>query len=594
MLRRCGVGFAVALAAALAGAAPAPAATPTEVAALLTKPCPTQYRNVFQRQWSPAEQEAALAGDFPILQNGYPAHLEPPVDWDQDPYSSLTWRHWLHTLGWWMDALFFIHREGGPQATQALEQARDLTLDWIAQNPLTESQGHPNNPPWAPKPTADRPPYIAYLTRQAACKGLLSIAQAEVLLDSLRTHAEHLLVQASPGKDLWRSYGVALIGQYMAGILPEAGSWEAEAIERFKPDLLQRFQNREGVWFSSSSNYQAMFAHLVHLFHTEVDPGDGELAAIAARLRDVLGWFVLPDRSLTLFGDYHTNVPLQSWVPRSGDGHRGLHTMRRTGWAIVKKRRSYLAAKASYHTDSHKHADELSFELYERGRRLISDSGHHDFDQSRWEAFAKSPEAHNVLTVDGERFPIRGAAYGSGMIATGERKGWFAILARNPSIRKYGVRHHRFFLYRPGSRLILVDVVRARRPHVYRRYIQVGAGINARRDRDDVALSAPGLEARLRSSGTAPPEIVEGRHRPLGGWVFPDTDQHVARPTVTFRDRATDANLLTEVRLAGGGDATPRILAATPRKVRVALSGGRRGGVLEIRRAGAQLRIATR
>lgn len=585
------MGFALALAAALAGGVPARAASSVEVAALLAKPCPTEYRNVFQREWSPAEQEAALAGDFPVLQNRFPAHLEPPVDWDQDPYTSLTWRHWLHTLGWWMDALFFIHRQGGPNANLALTRARDLTLDWIAKNP--EGPGHPDNPSWAPKPAADRPAYIAYLARQAACKGLLSLAQAEVLLDTLRDHAEHLLVQVSPGKTLWRAYGVALIGQYMEGILPEAESWQAEAVARFKPAVMTRIQRREGVWLTNSANYQAMFAHLIHLFRTEVD-GDPELAAIESALRDALGWFVLPDRSLSLFGDFHTNVPLQPWVRQAGARHRGLHTMRRSGYAMVKRKRSYLAAAASYHSDSHKHADDLSFELYEGGHRLISDSGHHDFDQSPWEAYAKSSEAHSVLTVDGETFPISGAAYGSGMIATGEGNGWFAILASNPGVRGQGVRHHRFYLYRPGSRLILLDIVRAKRRHVYRRYVQVGAGINARRHRDDVALTAPGLKARLRSSGEARPRIVEGRRRPLGGWLFPDTDRAIARPTVMYPVRARNANLLTEVRLGGPSGPKPRVLSAGPDSARIGLTGVRRGSTLAVDRTGGKLRIRLR
>ena len=588
------MGFALALAVFVAAPAQAQAASPSEVAALLAKPCPTQYRNVFQREWSAAEQQAALDGDFPILQNRFPTHLEPPVDWEQDPYDSLTWRHWLHTLGWWMDALFYIHREGGPNATLALTQARDLTLDWISQNPSDAEQGHPSNPAWAPKPAADRPAYMAYLARRAACKGLLSVSQAEVMLDSLRQHAEHLLVQVSPGKALWRAYGLALIGQYLHGVLPEAASWQAEAIERFKPALLTRFDPREAVWKTNSANYQAMFAHLVQLFHDDVDPGDAELVEIAAALRESLGWFVLPDGSLTLFGDYHTNVPLQPWVPDAGAGHRGLHAMRRSGFAAVKRTRSYLIAGASYHSDSHKHADDLSFELFERGRRLISDSGHHDFDSSRWEAFAKSPRAHNVLTVDGKPFPIRRSKYGSGMIATGAADGWFAILARNPLLRRQGVRHHRFFLYRPGNRLLLVDVIQARRRHVYRRHLQVGTEIKARPAGDDVVLSAPGLKAAIRSSGHVRPEIVKGALRPLGGWLFPDTDQEVARPTVTYRTRARNANLLTELRLGDARGALPRVLEATPRGVRVALSGGRRGEVLAIKRAGAKLRVARR
>lgn len=590
MTRAIAIGGAVALALALAPP-PAGAASVTEVAGLLTKPCPTEYRNVFQRQWSPSEQEAALAGDFPVLQGRRSKTLVPPVDWEQDPYRSLSWRHWLHTLGWWMDALFFIDHAGGPNATAALERARDLTLDWIAHNPVGPPD--PNNPPWAPKPTADRAPYMAYLARRAACKGLLSSAQAEVLLDSLREHAAYLIGHHPPTtKGLWADYGLALTGQYLDGILPEAGGWQALAIERFKPGIASRLEPREFMWLTNSANYQAMIAHLIHLFHTDVDP-DPELGAIVARMREALGWFVLPDRSLTLFGSYHTNVPLQPWVEQAGAGHRGLHAMRRSGFAFVRRPRSYLATAASYFSDSHKHADDLSFELYERGHRLISDTGHHDFDRSRWEAFAKSAGAHSVLTVDGADFAIRDAAYGSGILATGEGAGWFAILGRNPSLLRQGVRHKRLFLHRPGRRLVLIDLVRSRRSHRYRRHLQIGTGISARRTGANVVLSAPGLRASVSSSGPGRPRITKGQRRPLRGWLFPDTDQKIPRPTVTYGTRARNAALVTEIRLGRGGGPVPRGLKAETGTMRIALSHGRRS-TLVVERNGARLGITVR
>ena len=590
--RRASLVLPFACIAALAWPPAAPGATDTEVALLLGKPCPARYMNVFQRAWSPAEQEAALRGEFPVLQDWRATGLVPPVDWEQDPYRSLTWRHWLHTLGWWMDALFFIDREGGPDAREALGNARDLTLDWIASNPI--GPPNPNNPPWAPKPTADRSAYLAYLARRAACQALLTPGQGEVLLDSLRAHADYLIGHhPRSSKGLWSDYGLALTGHYLDGVLAEAPQWRALAIERFPSAVAARLEPTEVFWLGNSPNYNVMLSDLVQLFHDNVQQ-DPDLAAIARGMRDAAGWFVHPDGGMVRFGDYHTNVPIKPWVERAGAGKRGFHFMARSGFAFVKRPRSYLAVESTYHVDSHKHADDLNFELSEHGRRVITDSGHHDFDRSRWEAFAKSTEAHNVLTVDGKEFPLKGNAYGSGLLARGNGDGWFAVLGRNPNIGAAGVRHRRLFLYRPAHRLLVIDLVRSSRRHVYRRHLQVAAGVRAARTTGDaVRLSAPGLRARVRSSGDSRPRLAHGEARPLRGWYFPDTDRREARSTLTYRSVGRNADLLTEIGFSGGREPLPRLLAGSPRRVVVALR-GRHGPRLVAARSGATLRVSVR
>ncbi len=584
--------MALALASALVFSPSANAAAPTEVEALLGAPCPTEYRNVFQREWSAAEQVEAQNGEFPILQNRFKTDsLVPPVDWEQDPYDSLTWRHWLHTLGWWMDGLFYIHRQGGPNATQALVQARDLTLDWIAANP--EGPISERTPAWAPKPLADRAPYMAYLARQAACKGLLSEEQAEVLLDSLLYHVE-LMTGSHPrsAKGMWFDYGLALTGQYLY-FLPEAEDWIDLAIERFPTTIDLRVDKREAVWRTNSVNYQATLTRVIELFHDQVNP-DPDLAGAAARLRDSFGWFVFPDATFARYGAWHTNVPLPSWASSAGEGHKGLHLMPRSGFAVVKREKSYLGTSASWFFDVHKHADDLGFELYEEGHRLISDSGHHDFDisRNRWQRFARSARAHSVLTVDGIDDALGGRRrYGSGILAGGHGAGWFAVLGTNPRTKKQNVRHHRLFLYRPGNRLLVVDIVRARRPHLYRRHVQIAPEVEVRRRKGGLALAATGLRGTLRSSGRSKaPMIRVGEETPIAGWIFPDTDQKAPRPTVTYRTRARNANLLFEVRVGGPRGPIPKVLEASAGAVRIALD-GRRGPVVSVRRHGRNLRV---
>jgi hypothetical protein len=215
-------GCVVALAIALATASPAAAASPTDVMALQLTPCP-EYEVLFADSYSAAEQAEALEGDFDVLL-GRRADLVSPVDWSQDPYQSRSWRHWLHAVGQWIDPLFYTYREGGPNSLEALEHARDLILDWVGANPPDAVDAI--EAPWSDKVTADRAPYVAYLTRAAACEGMLDDAQASLLLDSLRAHASYLVAHhAANNHGLYGDFGLALLGEYLY-FLPEAQDWQ--------------------------------------------------------------------------------------------------------------------------------------------------------------------------------------------------------------------------------------------------------------------------------------------------------------------------------------------------------------------------------
>ena len=590
-LRAAGACLAAAL---LAGGPPAADAAPaSEVQALQAAPCPERYDNVFASSYSPAEQEAALAGDFDVLL-GRGASITVPVDWAMDPYDSRSWRHWLHTLGWWMDSLFYIYREGGPSAALALAQARDLALDWIAANPPASADQF--NPPWSRKVTADRAAYLAYLARAAACEGMLSDEQAATMIDSLRAHGEFLVANHTAGDHgLYADYALGLLDMYLP-FLPEADGWRALAIERFGPTLRRRFDAREGVWLVNTPVYQATVADLTDRWLEDVhaDPG---LARLAARMRNGVGWFVLPDGELAPFGDHHTMVPVPAWVPSVGEGRFGLRAMRRSGYAVVRQERRYLGVTASYFFPPHKQADELSFELFDRGRRLITDTGHYDYEYDRpWYQFQRSAPAHSTLTVDGEDFPIDepGSQYGSGIRAAGRGAGWYAIAGVNPLLRRQGVRHRRLFLYRPGRALYVVDTLRSGETHAYQRHFQIGPGLDAAPRARGVILADGGFRARLRDVGGSLTRvsIVRGQSEPLAGWSFPDYRTRVPRWTATLHSRGRNEDYLTVLDLDGRGASGVRLLRASARTSRLRLDRGRRAGMLTVVQRGHRLAIS--
>ncbi len=538
------------------------------------------------RSWSPSQVAAAQGGDFEVRE-GKPAHLVPPVDWTQDPYGDRSWVHYLHGFRW-LDELLYAYVHDGD--VQALAQARDLLLDWIASNPLPS--GEPEQS-WTDKTVGDRSGYLGFVTRAAACRGLLSDAQASTLLDSLRQHAT---VLADPERyeannhGLFVDFGLALIGDYLR-FLPDGQADLALARSRFRSTFAGRLEESEGMWLEHSTGYQFIVLRLVEDFAALFDPGtyDAELAG----MRDAAGWLVTPGGDQVGYGDSKQGRA-PDWARERAAGDEGLRLMPRSGLAAVNDGGGYLLVTAGFHNRTHKHADDLGFDLYDRGRDLVTDSGNLNYNLDKWRAFSRSVAAHSVLSVGNAEFPIDDEEniYGSGILAGGHAHGWYAIEGENPLLRPRGVRHRRFFLYLPGRALLVVDVVNARRRHTYHRRLQLAPGLQTRRRHGKLVLRDDGFHGALRESGHAARKaIVEGRYKPPGGWSFPAGRDRVARPTVELNSRARSARFVSALGLRGAVRA--RVLRARGRSLRVRMRGRAldRAQTVSVSRSGERLRI---
>jgi Heparinase II/III-like protein/Heparinase II/III N-terminus len=555
---RVGIGsaIAVALAAVVVSAAVpsfAGAASKHDVRALQKAPCPSYDVIRSTDDWTADERAAALQGDFPVdFTNfrGFHTHLAPQVNWRKDPLHSQLWRSLLNSMRW-LDVLFFDFRETGDPT--ALREARDLALDWAAadRSPRRAVGTHA----WDPKTAGERAAVIGYAMRESACNGLLTDGQAKRLLDSLARHAKKLSKPA-PHSDtnhgLYGDLGLALMADYEP-FVHKAKRWRRIGMRRFERTLGARLQAREGVWLEPSAAYQVFVAETLAVFVADANP-PARYAGLLERMRDAASWFVMPDGQMSQIGDTDLSLPVPAWALARVADESGLRTFRRSGFAFVRDSGGYLAVSASHFVDTHKQADDLSFQLFDRGHRLISDGGKFEGDAGRVRDFSRSSPAHSVLTVDGKE--RRRRIYKSAIQATGEGGGWYAILGDDPALREQGVRHQRLFLYRPGAALIVVDRIRSAKKHTYRRYFQLGSDLAViHRGADELGLMASGFDGELfdakDGSSRAARSTVRGHSHPLLGYTFPDFRRRVARWTVTYTSRARNADHVATFGLDG-------------------------------------------
>ena len=281
---------------------------------------------------------------------------------------------------------------------------------------------------------------------------------------------------------------------------------------------------REGFWLENSSSYQFLLTGLLGRFQATTGHRRPGLRGLLRRMKNVGGWLIEPDRHIAQFGDSHMTKPNPQYQRRAFND-RGMLALMKSGIAVIKQPGAFLSMLADFHNGTHKHADELSFDLFDRGQRIVTDTGQYHMQPGPIRDFTVSPRAHNTLTVRaptprGDKRP-----YGSGLQARGSGAGWFAVRGKNPRLRRRGVRHWRLFVYKPHVALIVVDRVRAHRSRTYDRYFHLGPDVAVTpAGPRTLDLQAPGFSGSLyseSSAGTESRTLVRGADNPLAGWTSP-------------------------------------------------------------------------
>ncbi|MGI8727367.1 MAG: heparinase II/III domain-containing protein, partial [Solirubrobacterales bacterium] len=498
--------------------------------------CPPAYQVRVARSADPEEIQKAKRGVFRIA--GEDVKITRDFNWTFDPVGSASFRARLHDLRW-LDTLLYAYRTNGDH--QALRRAKRIVVDWVKSNPRERPS---TDRTWFDKVAGDRIAYIAYVTRAAKCEGMLGNKRlSRKLLGSVDTHSDFLAPQENypvTNRGLFVDMGLILAGKQMR-FLPGANKRRKQATRRFLGTVNELTNFEEGFWLEHSTTYQFLTIGVIERFLEFERRQRPALEQLLANMKDTAAWLVEPDKRWLQAGNsYQDRANGES--RKAAGKQRGLRVLPESGLGFVRKKKEYLSFLANFHGPTHKHSDELSFDLFEKGSRLISDTGLPTKDPTKAYEFAVSAPAHNVLTVDGADFPRDAAsAYGSGITASGGGDGWFAIEGRNPLLARQGVEHSRTLIYRPGFALIVADRVRSETPHSYRRYLQFGPDWRLDFLPEKLELHTRTDSFSVHSFSTVPEErrTVRGRKDPFGGFVFPDFGRRDKRVTAWFASEAT-------------------------------------------------------
>lgn len=310
-----------------------------------------------------------------------------PKGWNDESLDML-WRYNLHYFDWVLT-----------QRRRDAEYAENLLERWIKDNPKGCVPG------WDPYPTSLRiVNWVKYLQTHSAHSASLRLcvenslrAQLDYLAKHIEWHilANHLLANLKAlvignrflGRDCdkWmRIYKKQISEQ----VLPDGGHYERSVMYHaiILEDVLDviKFCGEDAAWLRPVA--EKMLRFLVNM----TGP-DGKIAMFndaADGIAKPTGWLV----------DYAKELGLEAPVaePFADFSDAGYTRMTAGDFVLFAD----IAPIGPDYQPGHAHADTLTYELYYKGRKIVTDVGTSEYRGKR-RAYERSTAAHNVVEIDG-------------------------------------------------------------------------------------------------------------------------------------------------------------------------------------------------
>lgn len=486
--------------------------------------------------------------------------LRLPLDWGADPFGDRNWQFMLHA--WRMnDTRFQAYFDS--KDVSHLHAAVAIAEDWYR---FHVEQGRKARFSWDDMATGLRASQLALLLDRIY-SGELTVedgtrAHLEELADihARRLHKEDAI--AANNRGLFQLVGLDLLCT-VAAERPACDG--AKDFARTMYDkLLKTSYSDEGVHLEHSPSYHFVADTLLASGPKRRWPDLTE--PVLAKAQAIEPWLVFPDGFIARIGDSGGLKPTLREDPPDpvclfDNRCYAVKDLTKSGYAIVRSLPSKGANKQSmlFVTGmawrlTHKHADDLSFELYEGGRLIFVDSGKFGYEAHPMRRYVRGAAAHNTISladshigpkdvemVGTELEPIEHDRAGFTIAGATERPGLFSQTRR--------------IAYDPGRSIVIHDELSAEAQRQYASSLHLAPDLLPKVD-------ARGFTADLGSGRLFRAEVDEadcriesarGQEEPVLGWIsleYKKVEQISVvraicpgqRRTITWRVKFIEAN----------------------------------------------------
>ncbi len=479
-----------------------------------------------------------------------------PLDWNADPFTDRNWRYQLHA--WRMlDPLLGAWENTGN--TKYLDDALRIVFDWYEYHSVRDQK---SDYEWYDMAVGLRAMKLAYLF-QRAFEGDVQLDEAdkEKLIHLAWLHAQSLMdkrVLSKGNHGLFQLHGLLALCNVAPSIETCAGAQDFVQVEM--EELLLRQFSSEGIHLENSPEYHLFVYNTVKRF---MDSGWYEQFEFIRELMDRVAqnrvWMVHPDKTIVTVGDSEPKPVSIDW-PKSSDKCRDSkascyllrnfqdsgYTIIRSDWAVPVQKASMLFVMGMFFQTGHKLPDDLSFEWFDQGERILTNAGKYSYSTGPFRDYVNSTAAHNTVEINGGTRKLTEAMrYGSAIKdakAVGE---WFLVRGAVP--REEGIDHERLVLFRPERWLAIVDVMQGDASHQYTQWFHFAQQWRLENAKDDVRLvSSSGRTVLVRHLSGSQLVASRGQRQPKPqGWVTESYGNMIDRQALGYTAGGRSVRLVT-------------------------------------------------
>lgn len=434
---------------------------------------------------------------------GYPSvDLSSEIPWLMERKEYRSWNFYIHCWDM-LDSLLFTFSESNDRVY--FDPAYKVALDWVKRYGLSSSESNDageDTMAWYDMAVGVRSYRLAYIYDVATRLNVGSEDDRQLMWDSLECHREYLAedsnIKFHNNHGFYQVAGQLAMGRRFRTVSKKMDATYLQGEQRLFRMINQQFSS-DGVHKEHSPDYHRMVYETLRALITSGLLVRDDMLELADRIEEALSWFVLPNGYIANFGDSDyrlmsrkpkaaiakwQNPAMQHAVTQGEVGERPNEEWKlfEEGGYFVGRcstespgesaQYSYLAQQGGFHSRTHKHADDLSFIWFDRGRDLLVDSGRYGYlgkvgagsrlsKEGFWYSdpnriYCEKTKAHNCLEFDGRDFPRRGAkAYGNAIKRVRKNDG---VIAIESEIRPFkGVRYNRVLFLCPGHWLLVLD-----------------------------------------------------------------------------------------------------------------------------------------
>jgi hypothetical protein len=461
-----------------------------------------------------------------------------PIAWDVDPFDDRNWRFQLHA---WrlIDPMLLKYRDTHDK--KYLQESIEIINDWYQYHLMLQKESKYQ---WYDMAAGIRAMKLAWLWNEIDFDAISEGEELKHIFDKLMEIHVSKLMEESFLSDGNHAY-FQLVGLRLLCKANPTINLCIEEIEynnnKMKSLLLRQFTS-DGVHRENSPGYHIFAIRTLQKLDIP-NLYNSEISDLIKRAKRVTPWLVYPDDTVARIGDSagkfkHANVPDADIYTINGSKvifgnyiDSGYFTLR-TPFNIKGRKATQIFITGTSNTDgsnvSHKHADELSFELFHRGKLIFVDSGKYSYNSDNYRDYVRSASAHNTLSfADHTVDPKDVSGSGSRLISIETNKDYLRVFGyvSRPNMFE----HFRVFRIKPFDEIQIKEAFAKTLP-LYKELpftsgdtsvtsnLHVNPSINVQRAGKNLVKLDDLVTVELNSSDCNL-EIIKANKEPLLGWV---------------------------------------------------------------------------